>query len=125
MIRYRVRGNWKKTRSFLEKSKKYSPRILLESIGKRGVEVLSRATPIDTGLTAHLWTYEINQRGNYFQLSWSNGNVVDGIPVVILLQYGHGTGTGGYVKGMDFINPSIRPIFDSFSKELDREIERL
>lgn len=90
----------------------------LERYGQAGVSALSSATPFDTGLTAFQWSYEIVRDATSWSIIWSNGNVVAGRPVAILLQYGHGTGTGGYVQGRDYINPVLRPIFDQIETDV-------
>ena len=89
----------------------------LERFGQQGVEALRAATPVDSGQTASSWYYEIIQNGSSFSIVWGNSYVVDGTPVAILLQHGHGTGTGGYVQGRDYINPAMRPIFDQIAAE--------
>ena len=89
---------------------------VLAKYGERGVSALASATPVDSGLTASSWTYEIVQNGSSSSIIWSNTNVVNGTPVAVLIQMGHGTGTGGYVEGRDFINPAIQPIFDTIAE---------
>lgn len=89
----------------------------LSQYGAEGVAALASATPVDSGLTAASWTYEIIQDGHSWSIVWGNTNIVDGRPVAILLQYGHGTGTGGYVQGQDYINPALRPIFDRIASD--------
>ena len=94
----------------------------LNQYGRRGVDALSAATPIDSGKTASSWNYEIHRSKDLVEIVWTNSNVNDGAPIVILLQYGHATGNGGYVQGYDFINPAIRPIFDEIEKDLWKEV---
>lgn len=89
---------------------------VLAKYGEMGVSALASATPVDSGLTASSWTYEIVQNGSSSSIIWSNTNVVNGTPVAVLIQMGHGTGTGGYVEGRDFINPAIQPIFDTIAE---------
>lgn len=89
----------------------------LERFGAEGVAALSAATPVDTGETANAWTYEIVQTDTSYSIVWSNNHIEGGRPIAVLLQYGHGTGTGGYVQGRDYINPALRPIFDRFADE--------
>jgi hypothetical protein len=88
---------------------------ILESQARQGKTALEMATPLDSGVAAHSWGYEIYAAGGFYRISWTNTDVEDGFPVVIMLQYGHGTGTGGWVQGRDFINPAIRPIFDQIA----------
>jgi len=89
----------------------------LERFGQEGVEALRAATPVDSSVTANSWYYEIKQDSMSWSIIWGNSNVVDGRPIAILLQYGHGTGDGGYVQGRDYINPALRPIFDKITAE--------
>jgi len=92
--------------------------LALEAYGQRGVDALANATPVDSGETANSWTYEVIRKHGYFSIVWSNTHVVEGRPIAILLQYGHATGTGGYVAGRDYINPAIRPIFDQIAADV-------
>lgn len=94
----------------------------LEKYAQEGVDALKNATPIDTGKTADSWRYEIQDKNGYTSISWINDNVNDGVPIAIILQYGHGTGTGGYVEGIDYINPALRPIFDKISRDVWNEV---
>lgn len=89
----------------------------LERFGAEGVAALAAATPVDTGETANAWTYEIVQTETSYSIIWGNSHIEGGRPIAILLQYGHGTGTGGFVQGRDYINPALRPIFDRFADE--------
>lgn len=94
----------------------------LNSIAAKGVIDLTRATPKDTGNTASKWSYEIKKVKSGYEISWTNSAAADDVPIVILIQYGHGTGTGGYVQGNDFINPVMKPIFDSISSEIGKAV---
>jgi hypothetical protein len=87
----------------------------LEQYAQEGVDALSAATPVDSNLTATSWGYEIKRSGRSYSITWTNTNIVNGTPIAILLQYGHGTGTGGYVRGRDYINPALKPIFDKIA----------
>jgi hypothetical protein len=87
-----------------------------------GVAALSNATPVETGETANAWYYKIVRRKGYYSIRWYNSHIEDGMPIAVLLQYGHGTGTGGYVQGRDYINPAIRPIFDQMINDFWREV---
>lgn len=124
MITIRCRGNYNKTEKFLKESKDINEiRQIMEKYGREGVAALSAATPIDTGETASSWTFEVIQEGDGISLVFNNSNTtVTGIPIVVLLQYGHGNGRGGYVQGRDFINPAIQPIFDKLAEEAWREV---
>lgn len=110
-------GDFRNTEAFLKRASgdKFSS---LSRYGQEGVNALAAATPQESGLTAQSWTYEIIRDASSYSIIWSNTNVVDGRPVAILLQYGHATGTGGYVQGRDYINPALQPIFDRIAAEV-------
>ena len=118
-------GNFNNTERFLNGAKKLDVKRILESYAKEGVRALSSATPVDSGLTASSWDYKIDISKGSYSISWTNSNVVDGVPIAIILQYGHGTGTGGYVQGRDYINPALRPIFDKIADSVWREVSNL
>lgn len=94
----------------------------LDQYGRRGVDILSASTPMDSGQTAASWSYDIQQSTSGVTINWYNSNVNDGVNIAIIIQYGHGTGTGGYVQGRDYINPALRPIFDKLSEEVRRVV---
>ena len=94
----------------------------LRVYGERGVKALERATPIDSGETASSWSYEISEGNGGLSIYWKNSNVNDGVNIAIILQYGHGTRNGGYVEGIDYINPAIRPIFAQMAEEAWKEV---
>ena len=103
--------------------KKRDARRILNKYGQKGVEALASATPKDTGLTADSWGYEIKKGPNETSITWTNSNVVDGwFNVALMIQYGHGTATGVYVEGIDYINPAIRSIFDAMAEEIWKEV---
>lgn len=108
-------GSFDKTKSFLKNANERRIFAALDAIAAEGVNALAAATPKDTGETAALWTYEIRRTGGSYIISWTNSHVVDGANIAFLLQQGHGTGTGGYVQGRDYINPTMRPIFDKMA----------
>jgi hypothetical protein len=108
-------GDFSNTERFLNAVGKLDLKSVLSSYGAQGVDALARATPEDTGLTAQLWAYEVTQSGNSWTITWTNSHIVEGVSIAILIQYGHGTGTGGYVQGRDYINPAIKPIFDEIA----------
>lgn len=111
-------GDFSKTQRFLAKLAK--PNIIerLKAYGSMGVDALAAATPKDSGKTSGSWGYEIKQSGKTYSIVWTNTNVVNGVPIAVILQYGHGTGTGGYVKGRDYINPAIQPIMDRIAEDV-------
>jgi len=111
-------GSFKKTEDFFKKILNTSVDQKLEEFAKMGVVALAAATPIDSGETAASWYYTISRKGKGVTIEWRNSNIVAGAPVAILLQYGHGTGTGGYVVGRDFINPAVKPVMDQIAEEV-------
>lgn len=124
-IGFSVEGGFTKTTKYLEKLKRLNIARILDKYGKAGVAALSAATPVDTGLTAASWYHKV-QVGEYTStLVFCNSNVQNGVPIAIILQYGHGTRNGGYVQGRDYINPAIQPIFDSLAKEALGEVTKL
>lgn len=122
MITIRQRGDFKKTEKFLKKSFGKDYRAVLERFGQKGVDALAAATPKDSGETAAMWDYEIIQNESSISIVWNNYNVVKGVNIAVILQYGHGTRHGGYVKGRDYINPALRPIFDELAEAAWKEV---
>lgn len=118
MISFESKGNFQHTDRFLKRMSKLEIMDILTSLAQEGVRALSSATPIDSGLTASSWGYEVKRTGNSYMITWTNSNTVNGLPIAILLQYGHGTGTGGYVRGRDYINPALRPVFDRIADDV-------
>lgn len=125
MIRFRQKGDFSKATKYLEKAKKAAGMKDLSKYGKAGVAALSSATPVDSGLTASSWYYEIKNQNGRISIDFCNSNINDGIPIAIILQFGHGTGTGGWVQGRDYINPAIQPVFDKIADEAWREVTEL
>lgn len=127
MITVRQKGDFQKlTRYFVElKNTPEKIRSILTEYGKRGVLALQKATPVDSGLTAASWYYEVEVESNRSSVSFYNSNINKGIPIAIILQMGHGTGTGGWVEGRDYINPALRPIFDELANAAWKEVTRL
>lgn len=124
MVRLTAKGDFSKTFKFLEDARSFFhiPPIL-EKYGRMGVEALSAATPRDTGLTADSWYYEVRESKDRYELVFLNSNVNKGVPIAIILQYGHGTRNGGYVEGRDYINPALKPIFDELAEKVWREVD--
>ena len=118
MITFEVSGSRNNTESFLAGLLRKDPYSVMDRYGREGVAALESATPIDSSLTAQSWRYEVVRGKRSTQLVFYNDNIVDGLPVAVLIQYGHGTGTGGYVEGIDYINPALRPIFDRLADEV-------
>ena len=122
LIRLTSKGNFDKTFRFLKKMSNFEVNKILEKYGAMGVSALSNATPVDSGLTASSWGYEISVGKEGATIHWTNTNQQNGIYIAVILQYGHGTGTGGYVQGRDYINPAIRPVFDKIAEEAWMEV---
>ena len=115
-------GDFKNLERFLKNASRRNYRRLLDEYGRKGVDALSMATPVDSGITASSWSYDISETSNGFEINWSNSNVNDGVNIAIILQYGHGTGTGGYVQGRDYINPALQSVFDGFVDDLTKAV---
>lgn len=115
-------GSFDKTASYLERLQSGKMFDNLKRYGQVGVDALSSATPIETGETSKSWTYEVSQTRNKIVISWINTHNDDGANIAILIQYGHATGTGGYVQGRDFINPAMRPVFDQILEDIWRQV---
>lgn len=122
MITFRQKGNFEKTSVFFSRLKNLFDTGMLDKYGREAVEALSSATPVDTGKTAASWRYEIKQYKYGMKIEFFNDNVVDGVNVAILIQYGHSTRNHAWVQGRDYINPAIRPIFDRLSEELSGKV---
>ena len=124
LISFSNKGDFSKTINFLTKASKGVPTGILDAFGREGVDALSRNTPIDSGLTASSWTYKIKKSKGVTSISWYNSNVVDGVPIAVILQYGHGTQNGGWVEGVDYINPALKPIFDKIAEQAWKEVTK-
>ena len=124
MIRCRVKGDFKNTYRFLDKVRKLDFESLLEKYGQEGVEALAAATPKRTGKTAASWSYEIVKQNGRISVFWTNDNMNEGVPIAVILEYGHGTGWGSYVQGRHYISPAIQPVFDKIADEVRREVSR-
>lgn len=117
MISFETKGDFSKTEAFLKRIGGGDIFQTLDRFGREGVSALAAATPMDTGLTATSWDYTIVRSRGSYSIVWTNSHVNNGTPIAVLLQYGHATGTGGYVQGRDYINPAIKPIFDRIANE--------
>lgn len=125
MISFRQKGDFSKLTRFLERAKEVVKLGDLDKYGKEGVEALASATPVDTGLTANSWHYQIVRSDSSVSIQFSNSNIHNGVPIAIILQYGHGTRNGGWVQGRDYINPAIQPVFDKITEEAWKEVKKL
>jgi hypothetical protein len=125
MITIKQSGNFNNTDKFLKRVSMSNYLHIFEKYGREGIAALALVTPIDSGVTSDSWGYKIKRTSKGISIAWTNSHIVAGVPIVILLQYGHGTRNGGYVQGTDFINPAIRPIFDKMSLDIWREVSAL
>ena len=125
MITFRQKGNFSKSMRFLERAKNVARIGELDKYGRAGVEALASATPMESGETANSWYYEIVRTKDSVSIEFHNSNIQNGVPIAIIIQYGHGTGTGGWVQGRDYINPAIQPIFDEITQSAWREVTAL
>lgn len=124
MISVKQHGDFSKATRYLIKTKEAVNRRILDRYGRAGVSALASNTPVDTGLTAKSWYYEISGRNGSYTITFKNSNFQNGVPIAIILFYGHGTRNGGWVEGRDYINPAIQPIFDQLANEAWREVTR-
>ena len=124
MISFRQKGDFSKTMQFLVKAKKGVNLSDLDKYGREGVAALASATPVDTGETANSWYYEIVHENGTITITFNNSHIQNGVPIAVILQYGHGTGTGGWVEGRDYINPAIQPLFDKIAENAWREVTK-
>ena len=123
-IKLKVRGSFDKTEKFFERMVRGEQYKVIDEIAQRGVDALMAVTPVDTGETATSWTYDIKIKNGVVELAFTNYKKVAGVPLVILLRYGHKTGNGGYVKGRDFITPVTQPIFDEIANQVWEEVTK-
>nr|UWF87645.1 MAG: putative tail-component [Bacteriophage sp.] len=124
VVMFRQKGDFRRTSDFLKRANRLNLDVILNQYGQEGVEALRAATPKDTGTTANSWSYVIHKGTGSITITWSNSNIVDGVPIAVILQYGHGTRNGGYVQGTDYINPAMKPIFDKIAQRAWEEVKR-
>ena len=125
MIIFRQKGDFSKLSRYLERVKEAARIGVLDKYGREGVAALASATPVESGKTAGSWYYEIKRQNGSVSIIFKNSNINKGVPIAIILQYGHGTGTGGWVEGRDYINPAIQPIFDRIAEEAWVEVTQV
>jgi hypothetical protein len=118
VFRFLSRGDFKSTEDFLKKAYNLDVGNVIDRLAQEGVHALAAMTPRDSGIAASSWAYRVHRRGKQVTITWTNSNVESGFPVVVALQYGYATGTGGYVQGRDYINPAMSPIFDRIAEEV-------
>ena len=124
MIQCKVKGDWKKTKKFLQKSQKLDLESLLKQYAEEGLTALKAATPVRTGKTADSWAYEIEKNNGKIAIYWTNTNVNENVHIAVILEYGHGTGWGGYVQGKHYISSAIEPVFDRIVESIWKEVAR-
>lgn len=124
VVMFRQKGDFRRTSDFLKRANRLNLDVILNQYGQEGVEALRAATPKDTGTTANSWSYVIHKGTGSITITWSNSNIVDGVSIAVILQYGHGTRNGGYVQGTDYINPAMKPIFDKIAQRAWEEVKR-
>ena len=127
MFKINSKGNFDRTEKILKSflNEEYIPLNILKKYGRKGVEALSSATPRRTGLTASSWDYTIKNKNGQYELSWYNTNIQNGLPIAIILNYGHGTSNGSYVVGKNYIEPAIAPILDEIAEEVWKEVSNI
>lgn len=125
MIKFRHKGDFSKVTKYFEKVRRTARDLDFTKYGEQGVAALASATPVDTGLTSKSWYYEIEKSSGIVRISFCNSNIQNGVPIAIILQYGHATRNGGWVEGRDYINPAIQPIFDEITKKAWKEVTML
>lgn len=125
MITFRQQGDFSKLTRYLERVKEAVRLGDLDKYGREGVAALASATPVDSGLTANSWYYKIENKNGSATISFHNSNIQNGVPIAIILQYGHGTKNGGWVQGRDYINPALQPLFDEITDRAWREVTKL
>ena len=125
MISFRQKGDFRKATRYFERLRETVHLGTLDKYGREGVAALKSATPVDSGKTADSWYYEITRTSSSVSIVFNNSNINDGVPIAIILQMGHGTGTGGWVQGRDYINPAIQPVFDKIANDAWKEVSKL
>ena len=125
MISFRQKGDFSKLTKYFERVKEAAKIGVLDKYGREGVAALASATPVESGKTASSWYYEIKRQNGSVSIEFLNSNINNGVPIAVILQYGHGTGTGGWVQGRDYINPAIQPIFDKIAEDAWKEVTKI
>lgn len=125
MIGIRQKGDFSTTTNYLKRLKNANILQILDKYGQEGVNALASATPIDTGKTSASWYYKVDVKKDSATIQYCNSNVNEGVPIAIILQLGHGTGTGGYVEGIDYINPALQPVFEDLVNKAWGEVTRV
>lgn len=123
-VTFSQKGDFSKTNSMLQRMLENVDLSILDKYGRKGIQLLESATPIDTGVTAASWYYTIEHDKNQATLTFNNSNVVRGMSIALLIQYGHATRTGGWVEGLDYINPALQPLFEELANEAWKEVTK-
>ena len=124
MISFRQKGDFSKLNRYLERVKESAKIGVLDKYGREGVVALASATPVETGKTANSWYYEIKRQNGSVSIEFKNSNIKDGVPIAVIIQYGHLTGQGCWIEGIDYINPALKPVFDGIVNDIWKEIKR-
>lgn len=122
MIKVKCKGNFKKTETYLAKIGRPIDMTIIKRRAEDGLIALKSATPVNSGKTRDSWYYQIKQDNGVISIQYCNSNVADYVPIAVIIQYGHATGTGGWVEGIDYINPAIRPVFEDIKNDLWKEV---
>lgn len=125
MITISSKGNFNNTEKFFKKVISSNYLSIFEKYGKEGVRLLSSATPVDTGKTSESWTYDVKKSKRGISIEWSNSNVINGVQIAVIIQYGHGTQNGAYIQGQDYINPVIKPLFDILTNDIWKDVSKV
>lgn len=125
MIKIWQKGDFSKTFRFLNKLENYNFIDKLNRCGKKGTEALAAATPKDTGLTSQSWEYEVKSTKDTVTVTFTNTNIQNGVPIAVILQYGHATKNGYWVEGIDYINPALKPVFEEIADEIWEEVKKV
>lgn len=121
-VTFKHKGDLSLTERFMERAKEAIHRGVYDKYGEMGVQALAEGTPVLTGKTAASWSYTIERSRSSVSIIWTNSNINDGVPIAVILQYGHGTGSGGYVEGIDYIRPAMRPLFKQIADDAWKEV---
>lgn len=124
LISFEHKGDFTRTEKYLMKLRHVNIEQILEKYGEMGVKALASATPVRTGKTAASWSYSVSREGDVYTLSWNNSNIDTGVPVAVIIQTGHGTKNGGYVRGIDYINPAMAPVFEAIANSAWKEMTK-
>lgn len=124
MISFKHKGDFTKTTNFLKRTNKLDMFSLLNKYGQEGVSALSANTPVESGLTANSWDYRVVKNAGSYSLQWFNNNIEKGVKIAVILQYGHATRNGGWVEGIDYINPSLAPVFNKIADDAWKEVTK-